>query len=36
MKKLFGALRYGALVGFLALGVLIMEIRRKLTLGNAS
>lgn len=36
MKKLLCALRYGALVGFLALGVLLMEIRRKLALGNAS
>ena len=36
MKKVLCALRYGALVGFLALGVLLMEILRKLALGNAS
>ena len=36
MKKLLCMLRYGALVGFLALGVLLMEIRRKVTTGNAS
>lgn len=36
MKKVFCALRYISVVGFQALGVLLMEIRRKLTLGNAS
>ena len=31
MKKLLGAVRYGLLLGLLALGILLMLARRKLT-----
>lgn len=30
MKKVFCSLRYGLLLGFLALGILVMMARRKL------
>ena len=36
MRKVWCALRYLLLVGFLALGILLMMARRKLTVDHAS
>ena len=35
MKKVFCSLRYGLLLGFLALGILVMLARQKLGAGSA-
>ena len=35
MKKLLSVIRYGAILGFLVLGALIMAARRKLLRGTA-
>lgn len=34
MRKVFCTLRYGALLGLLVLGILVMMARRKLTTGD--
>lgn len=35
MKKVLCSLRYGLLLGFLVLGILVMMVRQKLGVGSA-